>query len=146
MRVISHRGNINGPGKDSAPADVRVALEAGYDVEVDVRMVDGSLRLGHDAPGDKVPSWMLFDAKVWFHAKDIEAASYLATRDVKVFCHDNDPFVVVDQHIWVHPNTSRKTLVLPNAILLDIAGFERLSRDVGKLAFAVCTDWPKEWK
>lgn len=147
MRVISHRGNLGGPGKDSAPGDVRAALDAGFDVEVDVRMDrQGGLRLGHDAFGEIVPEWMLADSRVWFHAKNYAAAACLGGLDVKVFCHDNDPFVIIGGRLWVHPNTDVDPSQVKNAILLDIAGFNRLNRWLGDAAFAVCSDWPEEWK
>ena len=42
MIKISHRGNIKGPNMDreNRPSYVDAALQLGYDVEVDVRLID----------------------------------------------------------------------------------------------------------
>ena len=52
MKLISHRGNINGsePENENNPSYVERAIQLGYDVEVDVRIKDGKLFLGYDEP------------------------------------------------------------------------------------------------
>ena len=52
MKLISHRGNINGPNKEQEnhPDYITSALKQGYDVEVDVWLIDGNIVLGHDEP------------------------------------------------------------------------------------------------
>ena len=56
MRIISHRGNIRGPvpGRENAPSYIDCALGNGYDVEIDVRVVNNEIWLGHDEPQYKV--------------------------------------------------------------------------------------------
>ena len=45
MKIISHRGNIRGPvpGRENAPSYIDCAIGNGYDVEIDVRSVNGEL-------------------------------------------------------------------------------------------------------
>ena len=52
MRLISHRGNINGkqPDLENEPKYINDALKQGYDVEIDLWFVDGFFWLGHDEP------------------------------------------------------------------------------------------------
>ena len=52
MKLISHRGNLNGPNKEreNHPDYIWEALQAGYEVEIDVWWVDGKFKLGHDEP------------------------------------------------------------------------------------------------
>ena len=52
MRLISHRGNIKGPNPDqeNRPWYIDEAILQGFDVEVDVWLVDDEIVLGHDFP------------------------------------------------------------------------------------------------
>ena len=56
MRLISHRGNLNGPNpeRENHPDYIQDALWQRYDVEVDVWGIEGEyqmeLWLGHDEP------------------------------------------------------------------------------------------------
>ena len=52
MILISHRGNINGskPEMENKPEYIQQALDLGYDVEIDVWLIDGNFFLGHDEP------------------------------------------------------------------------------------------------
>ena len=61
MRLISHRGNINGkqPHLENEPKYVNDALKKGYDVEIDLWFVDGFFWLGHDKPQyEKALNWL----------------------------------------------------------------------------------------
>ena len=78
MKIISHRGNIRGPvpGRENAPSYIDCALGNGYDVEIDVRSVNGELWLGHDEPQYKITWNWIFHRQfnLWLHCKDLEAA------------------------------------------------------------------------
>ena len=99
MKLISHRGNINGPNKEQEnhPDYITSALKQGYDVEVDVWLIDGNIVLGHDEPQyDLGPPqsemWFNFLApqshKLWLHCKNLEALGELFKyRDLNVFWH-----------------------------------------------------------
>ena len=61
MKIISHRGNIRGecPDKENRPSYIDCAIGNGYDVEIDVRYLDGGLWLGHDGAQYKVDhNWL----------------------------------------------------------------------------------------
>jgi hypothetical protein len=50
MILISHRGNINGieSNNENNPEYIQKALDLVYNVEVDLRIKDNKLYLGHD--------------------------------------------------------------------------------------------------
>ena len=56
MIIISHRGNIRGevPSRENAPSYIDCAIGNGYEVEIDVRSINGELWLGHDEAQYKV--------------------------------------------------------------------------------------------
>ena len=62
MVLISHRGNTNGKFEsyENEPMYIDKAISDGFDVEIDVWMVEGQLFLGHDIPG-KYPTNNLLD-------------------------------------------------------------------------------------
>jgi hypothetical protein len=109
MKLISHRGNLKGPitNKENRPSYIDCALQLGYDVEVDIRYVDGDFWLGHDSPDYKISdTWIKLRKKnLWFHCKDIESAHELKKMDddIMFFCHSNDPYVITSNgYLWVH--------------------------------------------
>ena len=93
MRIISHRGNIRGrvPGRENAPSYIDCAIGNGYDVEIDARLIDGELWLGHDQPQYKITwNWIFQRQKnVWVHCKNVEAAKFC--QIFQSFCHTGDP-------------------------------------------------------
>ena len=50
MKIISHRGNIDGVNTDTEndPNQIDKVIHMGYDVEIDLRIKDDRLFLGHD--------------------------------------------------------------------------------------------------
>lgn len=65
MILISHRGNRTGPNKDqeNKPIFIDDALNKGFDCEIDIRMVDDQLYLGHDEPQYKIDIWWLYERR-----------------------------------------------------------------------------------
>ena len=89
MKLTSHRGNLKGtnPEKENHPDYIYEALQAGYDVEIDVWWVDGKFKLGHDGPQYDFPFDLLtnFHTKLWIHCKNMVALSYLNELDSSGF-------------------------------------------------------------
>ena len=75
MRLISHRGNINGPRpeKENEPAYIQGAIALGYDVEIDVWNIGGNWFLGHDEPTYSIDIEFLKDERLLCHAKNLPA-------------------------------------------------------------------------
>lgn len=113
-KLIAHRGNLMGaqPEKENTLAYIQDALLAGFDVEVDVRLVDGQLYLGHDEPQEKVELYYLENSRIWVHAKTAE--TYLYLREIgssaHYFLHDEDDFAITSLgFLWTHPKCSNLT-------------------------------------
>ncbi len=154
MRIVSHRGNLDGPGSECERERVDAALAAGFDVEVDVRHVFGKLMVGHDKPMYELPAqWLepgLID-RFWFHAKDARSHNELGAKGGRVFMHANEPFAIVfpERLKWVHPthNEVMYDRFTKQDAALDVLGYPRLSpSSLEGFPFALCTDWPNEWK
>jgi hypothetical protein len=74
MLLISHRGNIDKiiVEKENTVEYIDEAIEAGYDVEIDI-WFDNGFYLGHDKPEYLInPKW-LYDRskKIWVHTKNL---------------------------------------------------------------------------
>jgi hypothetical protein len=86
MKIISHKGNLNGPNPDyeNNPTYIDQVIAEGFDVEIDVWFVDGEFFLGHDAPTYHIDSsWILVRAaSLWCHAKNIEAMEQLLLMEI----------------------------------------------------------------
>ena len=70
MKLIAHRGNINGPNpeRENSPDYIKEALDKGFDVEIDVWKINGSYFLGHDAPEYRIEFGFLMNDRLWCHA------------------------------------------------------------------------------
>lgn len=107
MKLISHRGNLRGPipNKENRPSYIDCAISLGFDVEIDVRVFEGELYLGHDTPDYKVTlDWLkLRRDSLWLHCKDLEAVKVISKSNLNFFCHEGDEFTIVsNKKIWLH--------------------------------------------
>lgn len=150
MRVIAHRGNLDGPNynTENSPAQILRAIDCGFDVEIDVRVVDGEILLGHDHPQYECPEKLLLSIieKAWFHCKDLNSLTYLPNRfpGIKYFWHQSDDFTLTSNgYLWTYPGkpiTKKSILVLPETLQKDM-----LSEQLSKGPYGICTDWPYEY-
>lgn len=145
MIYIAHRGNINGPNpdKENHPDYLRLAIRKGYDVELDVWLINGKYILGHDAPQYEVEDHFLDNNHFWCHAKNLEAITALVDPGfpVHTFFHDTDACTLTSQKwIWTYPGYPvlghRSIAVMPERTL----GID-LSRAGG-----ICTDFPTDYQ
>jgi hypothetical protein len=144
MKLISHRGNIRGPkpDKENRPSYIDCAIQLGYDVEVDIRYINGEFWLGHDEPQYKVEvSWIkLRKDKIWFHCKDHNSSvKFLELCDnYKFFCHNNDDYVLTSNgYLWVHDLGSNinEKCIIPLLSDNDISSYK------GNNPGFICTDY-----
>ena len=123
MHLIAHRGNIEGPNPkwENHPDYIQEALDAGYDVEIDLwRVGYGPMRLGHDGPQYDLPYKLTHRPGLWLHCKNIYAlrtVQYWAPSGLNYFFHENDPCVITSLgYIWTSPGqelTDNSICVLP---------------------------------
>ena len=73
MKVISHRGNLNGPSPSSENkiSSIEKCLNLGFDVEVDLWFLSGNFYLGHDKPEYQINDSYFINEKIWFHLKNL---------------------------------------------------------------------------
>ena len=89
MKLISHRGNIRGKNteRENQPRYIDEAIEAGYEVEIDIWEIDGKLYLGHDSPLYDVDfDWLSeIRKKIWIHCKNHNALLYFNELELRFF-------------------------------------------------------------
>jgi len=118
---VSHRGNLTGPdpNKENRPSQIDLCIEAGFDVEIDLRVRSGRLFLGHDeAQYETTMDWLLERKdRLWVHCKDVDALEEVLSSDLNYFWHDKDDHTITSKgHVWSYPGVilcSRSIAVMP---------------------------------
>lgn len=144
MKLISHRGNINGciPEAENKPDYIDDTIRLGYDVEIDVWNVDGKLFLGHDEPQYRVELNWLVERRdyLWIHTKNFEALDYLIDKNVRVFYHEQERQTIINNCnlIWSHDldRTSSKSIIP----LLDLTSIQN-NHEQYKHVYGICSDY-----
>ena len=121
FKLIAHRGNFKGPNpaRENAPDYIQEALQAGYYVEVDVRLINGELWTGHDEPQYRIKDIDLRHPRIYVHSKTIETLYYFLKHhpNIATFFHDRDEATLTSEgEIWTYPGkllTRRSICVLP---------------------------------
>jgi hypothetical protein len=147
MKLISHRGNINGPNlqKENHPNYILNALNKGYEVEIDVWYTD-KFMLGHDNPQYEFPFDLLekFYTKLWVHCKNIEAIVKLKNNPelnsrLNYFWHENDTVTLTSKgYIWAYPGKQ--------PINNSIAVMPEISNDNITQCKGICSDYIEKYK
>ena len=152
MKLIAHRGNIDGkvPERENHPDYIREAIDAGYDVEIDIWLIEDRIFLGHDAPQyDLGPPqsdmWFNFLFKyaprLWLHCKNLDALGKLYVYgDLNMFWHDQDDVVLTSKRwLWTFPN---KPLLKGSICVFPENG---INGDLEKCA-GLCSDFPSRYQ
>jgi len=143
MKLISHRGNIDGkiPEYENNPNYIEAALELGYEVEIDLWVVDDKLYLGHDEPQYEI-TWEYFKDKVdklWVHCKNIEALYWVRETKLHYFWHETDTVTLTSKnYVWAYPGKQ--------PIKGSIAVMPELENDNVLLCKGICSDYIKRFK
>ena len=96
MILISHRGNLNGVNLnlENNPKHIDDVIKMGFDVEVDIRLNNGVIFLGHDYSKYEISlDWLKKRSdKLWVHCKNVDSIVYLDEfgGDINYFWHQND--------------------------------------------------------
>jgi hypothetical protein len=136
MKIISHRGNLEGITPDeNRPDYVNNTLQTGFDVEVDVWLINNELFLGHDEPQYKINNEFLLNDKLWCHAKNKDAFQYMLNNSIHCFWHEQDKFTLTSKGIpWCYPGN-----YMENGITVE------LIKTKIPTVMGICTDYPKNW-
>jgi hypothetical protein len=105
-----------------------MAIKQGFDVEVDVRIINNIFYLGHDDPQYGVDFRWFCDriTKLWIHCKNLEALEFFNENEYEFnyFWHQEDDFTLTSKNqIWTYPNknlTYNSICVLPELCTFEI--------------------------
>lgn len=142
MIRIAHRGNYKGRDnlRENTISYIEEAIAAGYDVEIDVWLLDGKWHLGHDFPGEVIELSFMERSQVWTHAKDLQGyVSLYSQKHVHVFWHDKDEFAITSKGIkWARAGvlTNDGIMVMPEYVPYALTSIT--SREVTPLG--ICSD------
>jgi hypothetical protein len=150
MRIISHRGNLYGPGKnENIPKFIDICLENNFDCEIDLWYQFGRLKLGHDAGENEIDMSWLSARKdyLWVHCKNSDAVSLLSRHSEKTlnfFWHEQDAYTLTSNNkLWTYPG---KNLIPDSVAVLPELWFEESMVSEIIKCYAVCTDFPFKYK
>jgi hypothetical protein len=138
MIFISHRGNLLGRNEqyENSPDYIKVAIQEGFYVEVDLRVIDNRLFLGHDNPQYKVNDDFLKNEMLYIHAKNDEALQWLNKTNLHYFWHQNDDYALTSKKVvWVYPGKH----LLPNSIAVLPETYDYSEEEI-KQCFGICSD------
>ena len=144
--LIAHRGNTQGPNpdKENHPDYIMEALNQGFEVEIDVWLIDNKFILGHDKPQYEVNQEFVFNENFWHHAKNLDVFGELnhmtPSHLINTFFHDTDDATLTSQgYIWTYPG--KKIVKHSIAVMPErVPGW-----DISK-AYGICTDFPFQYK
>jgi hypothetical protein len=142
MLKISHRGNLNGPSsRENHPTYIEEAIYAGFDVEVDVWLIDKHLWFGHDKPQYLTSKTFLdrYKNNLWVHCKNLAALEYFVNlkQDYKYFWHEGDSYTLTSNNlIWTYPGkpVTDKSIIVLNG---------KQSAPSSDAVFGICSDYVK---
>ena len=141
MHLISHRGNIDGKQaeKENSPDYIEVAINKGFEVEVDVRFEKNKFFLGHDENQFEVEENFLLNKKIWCHAKTNNALLALHKINAHYFWHQEDDYTITSKgYIWTYPG--KQLLLNSICVLPEIASYKNLK------CAGICSDFIEKYK
>lgn len=140
MKLISHRGNINGRNiqLENTISYIIDAINNGYDVEIDIWLIEKEWYLGHDAPDIKINFSFIeeYNTFLWLHCKNKESIEFFNNHNViyNYFFHISDNVTLTSKNImWVFPRNQ--------PIKNSIAVLPELYDDDISQCFGICSDY-----
>lgn len=142
MRIISHRGNLNGRDeqRENSVEYINEAIAKGFDVEVDLWLTDTGLYIGHDNPLIAVGYNFICQPELWVHCKNAEAIDFCFMNLLNGFWHEEDKHAVTVQgYNWTY--RGNKLVFNSIAVLPELMPEWDISN-----AWGICTDFPEKYK
>jgi hypothetical protein len=149
ITYIAHRGLYQGPSqeKENRPSQIDDALSMGFEAEIDLRIKDDQLWLGHDEPQYCIDKhWLMrHSPRLWIHCKDLQALEWCTKNpSLNFFWHQEDDFTLTSQHfIWTYPDGPlgfRSISVMPEWKGDNFIGLTKYVRSGQPLA-GICSDF-----
>jgi hypothetical protein len=139
MRIIAHRGNLNGPvaEKENNPDYIKNAIKAGYEAEIDIWFLKNKFFLGHDNPQYEITE-KFFDDNMWIHCKNLNAVEALKKTNLNWFWHQEDKLTITSLgYIWCFPN-----VYIDDGITVNLGKKTTINKNI----LGICTDYPENWR
>lgn len=140
MKLISHRGNTDGPSEsENEPTQIDFVLNSGFDVEVDIWCIENIFFLGHDGPQYQIDySW--FKSRkdsLWIHCKNLCAFEAMTKTNFNYFWHQEDDFTLTNHgYIWTYPD--KKLCQKGIAVMPELANYNEAEL---RNCAGICTDY-----
>lgn len=144
MKLISHRGNLNGKNteRENNPTYIDEALKLGFDVEIDIWIVGDKIMLGHDSPQYQIDEdWLHQRAdNLWVHCKNIKAVEWCNLYGwMNYFWHESDTLTITSAgFLWVYPGKQ--------PVHNSIAVLPEIHNDDLSVCYGVCSDYIVKYK
>lgn len=142
MKLISHRGNVNGKTSlENSPSYILDALKSGFDVEIDVWFFDEKIYFGHDCPLYIEPENFIdtYKNNIWLHAKNLDVLDCLKEKKCVYFWHQNDDTTLTSNgYFWMYPG--KKLLKNSIAVLPEQSNYNNFS------CYGICSDYIKNYE
>jgi hypothetical protein len=144
MKIIAHRGNLNGPNflTENSPDQINLCISKGYDVEIDVWYIDENFYLGHDKPIYKISFSYLLERKewLWIHCKNQDALYKFNNLGFNYFWHQQDEVTLTSQEfIWAYPDKHAK--YYKNIVILDFSKHVDFNFYANRKIYGICVDY-----
>ena len=147
MQLISHRGNLLGSNieLENTFEYILAAINQGFDVEIDLRYINGGWWLGHDGPQYLIDLKLLtpFKNKLWCHCKNFQALEEFQNTDFNYFWHQEDDHTLTSKgYIWTYPgkDLGKKNIIVMPENVLSLPQICKLN------CYGVCSDYVKNIK
>lgn len=126
MRLIAHRGLMNGPdpSKENTVDQINLAIRSGFNVEIDVWSVGEQWFLGHDFPKYLIDIDFLKNPNMWIHCKNEEAFEEMTYQSPQLhyFWHQTDVYTLTSFNVpWIYPG---KKLIKTGICVLPEENYE----------------------
>jgi hypothetical protein len=145
MILISHRGNIIGSNKlyENTNSYIDNAINLGYDVEIDIWIVENKIFMCHDNPNNEIElEWLKKRYnKLWIHCKNLTAIEFFSyyKHFFNYFWHKNDDVTITSQgFLWGLPG--KQPIKNSIAVMPEI-----FNDDVSK-CIGICSDIIEKYK
>jgi hypothetical protein len=148
MRIISHRGNVQGPDpvSENSISSIELAISLGFDVEIDLWFINGKFFLGHDDPINEASVDFLqkHSKQLWIHCKNVDAVVELQELNTlynyNYFWHESDTITLTSNgYIWAY--VGKQPIKYSIAVMP-----EKFPEQEIKSCFGICTDFPIKYK
>jgi len=136
-KLISHRGNLDKKNvfRENSPEYILEAIKYGFDVEIDV-WLDDILFLGHDFPKYPIELSFLQNDKLWCHAKNLAALSFMIENHIHCFWHQQDDVTLTSKnYIWTYPGKN-----ISNKFAIAVLPEEVENWNINQ-AYGICSDY-----